>query len=417
MSNDAEAMTLKYDARQELKPRLRFPEFRDAEGWEVNALSNVADFVSERIPLEQLGVRNYVSTENILPDFSGVTTASKLPTTGSATRFKVNDILVSNIRPYLKKVWFSDKDGGASNDVIVIRAKQALSSQYLPFILKNDSFIAYVMRGAKGVKMPRGDVSLMREYPVVYPSITEQNKIAGCLTSLDDLISAHGRKLDALKSHKKGLMHQLFPCEGETLPRLRFPEFRDAAEWDVKPLEQVATYENGKAHENNISDGGRYIVVNSKFISTEGEVRKYSNDAFCMAASGDILMVLSDVPNGKAIAKCHYVEADNLYTVNQRICRIKPSGIDGKFLLHVLDRNSFLLAFDDGVKQTNLRKEDVLSCPVCFPQLPEEQKKIGDLVSSADKLISSQTQKLDALNTQKIGLMQQLFPSPEEAQA
>jgi type I restriction enzyme S subunit len=113
----------------------------------------------------------------------------------------------------------------------------------------------------------------------------------------------------------------------------------------------------------------------------------------------------------------YYVEADNLYTVNQRICRIKTSGIDGTFLLHALDINSFFLAFDDAVKQTNLRKEDVLSCPMCFPQLPEEQKKIGDLVSSTDELISSQTQKLDALNTHKKGLMQQLFPSTAEVES
>jgi type I restriction enzyme S subunit len=199
----------------ETVPRLRFPEFRDAEGWDADGLSNVADFVNERIPLEKLGVVNYVSTENILADFSGVTTASKLPTTGSATRFKVNDILVSNIRPYLKKVWFSDKDGGASNDVIVIRAKHNLSPQYLPFILKNDSFIAYAMRGAKGVKMPRGDVSLIREYPVAYPSIPEQQKLAECLTSLDELISAQAQKLNALKTHKIGLMQQLFPSPEE----------------------------------------------------------------------------------------------------------------------------------------------------------------------------------------------------------
>src|SRR5207237_2266682 len=110
-------------------------------------------------------------------------------------------------------------------------------------------------------------------------------------------------------------------------------------------------------------------------------------DACCMAEFGDVLMVLSDVPNGKAIAKCYYVETDNLYTVNQRICRIKPTEINGKFLFNVLDRNPFFLAFDDGVKQTNLRKEDVLNCPIYFPSLPEEQKKIDDFDSSVTDLI------------------------------
>jgi type I restriction enzyme S subunit len=245
------------------------------------------------------------------------------------------------------------------------------------------------------------------------PDPAEQEKIAAFLTSLDELLAAEGRKLEGLRAHKKGLMQQLFPRQGESRPRLRFPEFRKGPDWRLEHLAQVATYENGKAHENSISEDGQYIVVNSKFISSEGEVRKYSNEAFCSAHSGDILMVLSDVPNGKAIAKCYYVEADNLYTVNQRICKIKPTGCHGRFLFYVLDRNLFFLAFDDGVKQTNLRYEDVLNCPVCLPQQIEEQERIAACLSSLEVLIAAQSQKLDGLRAHKKGLMQQLFPSPE----
>jgi len=185
-------------------PKLRFPKFRGAEGWEMDHLGQAAEFVSERIQLQKVKLENYVSTENILPDFGGVVKASNLPTTGSVTRFRINDVLISNIRPYLKKVWRSDKDGGASNDVIVVRAKQAFLEQFLPFILRNDAFIDYVMKGAKGVKMPRGDVSLMRQYPIGCPSLPEQQKIAECLTTLDEVITAQSQKLDALKIHKKG---------------------------------------------------------------------------------------------------------------------------------------------------------------------------------------------------------------------
>ncbi|MBF0436024.1 MAG: restriction endonuclease subunit S [Magnetococcales bacterium] len=205
-----------FPAEGETLPKLRFPEFQDTGAWEKDELGKVADFVGERMPLEQLKLANYVSTENILPDYEGLTNASKLPSSGSVTRFTANDILISNIRPYLKKVWFSDKDGGASNDVIVIRAKDELINLYLSFILKNDSFIDYVMKGAKGVKMPRGDISLMREYPLAYPSDFEQQKIADCLSSLDELITAQTQMLETLKTHKKGLMQQLFPStEGE----------------------------------------------------------------------------------------------------------------------------------------------------------------------------------------------------------
>ncbi len=169
---------------KKLVPELRFPEFRDAEGWDTDGLGKVADFVNEKITLERVALENYVSTENIQAGYGGIDRASRLPTTGSVTRFRPTDILVSNIRPYLKKVWVADKEGGASNDVIVIRAKQRLLPQYLSTLLKNNAFIDYVMTGAKGVKMPRGDIASMKEYPTFFPAPPEQQKIADCLSSV-----------------------------------------------------------------------------------------------------------------------------------------------------------------------------------------------------------------------------------------
>jgi type I restriction enzyme, S subunit len=403
MSNKAEEMTMKQDAEPTLKPRLRFPEFRDAEGWDADGLSNVANFVSERIPLETIGVVNYVSTENILPDFSGVTTASKLPTTGSATRFRVNDILVSNIRPYLKKVWVSDKDGGASNDVIVIRAKKNLSSQYLPFILKNDSFIAYVMRGAKGVKMPRGDVSLMREYPVVYPSIPEQQKIADCLINLDELIAAHDHKLDALKAHKQGLMEQLFPREGETVPRLRFPNFQNGSDWDAQLISDVVkSVKTGKLDANAMVDNGKY-----RFYTCAKNYYKIDNYAF----DGEALLIAG---NGAYLGYIHhYIGKFNAY---QRTYVLQEFDINVIFLKYYLDRN-FPARLSSEKKDGNtpyIVLSSITDMPLLVPRDEDEQREIADCLSSLDELVSSQTQKLDALKAHKKALMQQLFPSMAE---
>jgi len=133
------------------------------------------------------------------------------------------------------------------------------------------------------------------------------------------------------------------------------------SDWEVKKLGEIADFSNGKAHENFISDDGKYIVANSKFISSEGEVIKYSDHCFCLASIGEILMVMSDVPNGKAIAKCFLVDRNEKYTVNQRICSLRAKIVDSRFLFYKLNRNPYYLTFDDGVKQTNLRKEDVLS--------------------------------------------------------
>jgi type I restriction enzyme S subunit len=195
------------------------------------------------------------------------------------------------------------------------------------------------------------------------------------------------------------------------IPELRFPEFKNDGEWVETTLNQVANYENGKAHEKEISANGKYKVVNSKFISTDGLVVKFTDSANLKANIGDILMVLSDIPNGKAIAKCFYVDKENTYTVNQRICKITPKIIDNKFLFYIQNRNRYFLTFDDGVKQTNLRKDTVLAFPFQKPQDLREQQKIASCLSSLDELIAAHRDKLGALKDHKKGLMQNLFPN------
>ena len=118
--------------------------------------------------------------------------------------------------------------------------------------------------------------------------------------------------------------------EKNLIPLLRFPKFVRDTEWICTTLRAEMDYENGVAHENDIDSLGKYIVVNSKFISTEGQIEKRSNNAHCLAEENDILMVLSDLPNGKAIAKCFYVDASNKYTVNQRICKLRSKGANSK---------------------------------------------------------------------------------------
>jgi type I restriction enzyme, S subunit len=180
-------------------------------------------------------------------------------------------------------------------------------------------------------------------------------------------------------------------------------------DWDCKKLGNLVGYKNGIAHEQSITDYGRYVVVNSKFISTDGAVRKYSNDRFRSAVRGDVLIVMSDVPNGRAIARCFFVDSDNSYTVNQRICVLHPRHIDGKLLFYKLDRNPFYLAFDDGAKQTNLRKTDVLSCPLGVPQSDSEQHAIAEALSDMDTLVGGLDRLIAKKRDLKQAAMQQLL--------
>lgn len=204
-----------FPAKNKSTPKLRFPEFQGDGAWDKKTLEDVSTFVRKKIPGNKLTLNNYVSTVNLLQEYAGIKTANKLPPTGNVTKFKKDDILISNIRPYLKKIWFSSFTGGASNDVLVIRPNVKINNKYLSFLLMTDHFIDYVMVGAKGVKMPRGDITQIKKYRLPISAPMEQQKITDCLSSLDDVIKAQNRKITALKTHKKGLMQQLFPTPDE----------------------------------------------------------------------------------------------------------------------------------------------------------------------------------------------------------
>jgi len=398
-------------------PKLRFPEFRDVGEWSADELGVVAEFVNEKIPVGRVACDRYVSTENILPDFEGIAIASKLPATGSVTQFKSNDTLVSNIRPYLRKVWHADKEGGASNDVIVIRAKRNLLPQYLSFLLKSDAFIDYVMTGAKGVKMPRGDIDSMKQYAVLYPPTGEQQKIADCLTSLDDLITLEAKKLDAIKAHKKGLMQQLFPAEGETLPKLRFPEFREAGGWKETRLDEVGSVRMCKRifKEQTSPIGeipfykiGTFGRAPDAYISREvfNDYRSNypfpKNGAVLISAAGTIGRVI------RYKGELAYFQDSNIVWLDNDGRLIADSFLF--YLYQLIDWAPSVGAIQ------RLYNDNILGAKVKYPGIPEQQL-IADCLSSLDTQIAAQSEKIEALKTHKKGLMQQLFPVLDEASA
>lgn len=179
--------------------------------------------------------------------------------------------------------------------------------------------------------------------------------------------------------------------------------------WKMLKLKDVCTFKNGKGHEQIIDEDGEFILVNSKFVSTEGEVVKRVNECYSPLYEDEIAIVMSDVPNGKAIAKCFYIEKDGKYSLNQRIGAIRATDlVSSRFLYYQLDKNQYYLRFDDGVKQTNLRKEEVLGCPIPLPPI-KEQQRISEILSLWEKAIFNYRDLILQLKTRKKGLMQKLF--------
>jgi len=226
------------------------------------------------------------------------------------------------------------------------------------------------------------------------PPIQEQEAIAEVLSDTDALIGALEKRIAKKRLIKQGAMQTLLTPKDD---------------WEDLLLPQVVNYIHGKAHEQFIDENGKYVVVNSKFISTEGAVKKYSNKNYCSAKNGDVLTVLSDLPNGKALAKCYYVNENNKYAVNQRVCIWRSVNANSLFLYYVLNRNKYFLGLDDGVTQTHILNHHIEKCPIQIPKSIEEQNRIATILSDMDNEIDALEKKLSKTKELKQGLMQQLL--------
>lgn len=290
----------------------------------------------------------------------------------------------------------------AGGDVIILSTNGNVNADCLSYSLETDFVRKQKRRLGQGHSVVHIYPSDLSTISLLLPPLPEQRAIAACLSTWDNAITKVQALLAQKELRKKWLMQQLLTG------KKRLKGF-EKTQWHLKSLDEIAEFKNGKAHENVIDENGKYIVVNSKFISTEGVIFKSSNKNLCTLNIDDIVMVMSDIPNGRALAKCFYINENDRYTLNQRICSIRAkSKTDSRFLLFILNRNSFYLTFDNGVGQTNLKKEEVLECPLLVPE-KEEQTAIAQVLQAADKEIQLLRAKAEKLKEQKKGLMQVLL--------
>ena len=214
-------------------------------------------FSTTRVSSSELNEDNYVSTENMLQDFQGIMEAKSVPEDVNVISFSCGDILISNIRPYLKKVWKATLDGGCSSDVFVLQANGNIVSDYLHYVVANDKFINFVMSGAKGVKMPRGDKNQMKTYSLSLPQIQEQHKIAKLLSLLDERIVTQNKIIDKLQSLIKGIRNDVFG-------KLRKSVGFNAMIGDVLTYEQPQSYIVGDTEYTN--KGTPVLTANKAFV-------------------------------------------------------------------------------------------------------------------------------------------------------
>lgn len=266
---------------------------------------------------------------------------------------------------------------------------------YLKEFVCSDFFTQYCDTVKTSSAIPHISPSDIRNFRIpVPPTKSEQTAIATALSDADALIASLEKLIAKKRLIKQGVMQKLLePKEG----------------WVERKLTDVVTYIHGKAHEQDIVEDGKFVVVNSKFISTEGEVIKYSNISRCTARKHDILTVLSDLPNGKALAKCYYVHENDKYAVNQRICIWRSKGANQKFLFYLLNRNKYFLSLDDGVSQTHILNKHIEACSIKIPNDLSLQEEIGTTLWDIDDELSALDHRLKKVNVIKQGMMQTLL--------
>lgn len=220
------------------------------------SIKDICDLITVKTNIKNASIENYISTENMLPNFGGVEHAEKLPSSNTVNTFIPQDVLFSNIRTYFKKVWFSRFNGTASADVLVFRAKDNCDSKFLYYIMCDPSFIEYTVLTSKGAKMPRGDKDAIFSYTVSLPSIQEQKSIASVLSSLDDKIDLLHRQNKTLESMAETLFRQWFILDSTGVsvsidqiidfnPKRTLIKSQDATYLDMAGLSTVIFRANG----------------------------------------------------------------------------------------------------------------------------------------------------------------------------
>lgn len=421
------------DAKSAVTPKLRFPEFQDKPAWETKSLALFLEEAGERVS-SKTNLPIYSSTRQGLKRqedyYDGKTLINKnnygvVPVGCFVYRHMSDDGLFK----------FNINDTGeeiaVSKEYPVFRTVNLDSRFLLSKLNYGADFENFAMSQKAGGTRTRLYFSKLSSWRTAIPSLAEQQKIAECLSTLDELIVATSQKLDALKAHKKGLMQQLFPREGETVPRLRFPEFHSSPEWAKKPFSELCEIKHGYAFESEFfSNEGDYVLLTPGNFFEEGGYRdrgpkqKYYTGEIpsdYVLREGDMLVAMTEQAAG-LLGSPLLVPESGKFLHNQRLGLVIPkpgAPWTNRFFSHVFNSIPVRKAIDASASGAKVRHTSPIKIGEVIVSVPlslTEQRRIATCLTSLDELIAAQSDRLEVLNAHKKGLMQQLFPSPADAE-
>ncbi len=379
---------------KQLVPKLRFPEFRGEEEWNKDKVINL---VSTLNPPKKLPSNLYLKE-------------GKFPIIDQAQKYicgftNDEDALISTessliifgdhtcVLKIIDKPFVQGADG-----IKILKAKKLINPNYL---------YQYLLAYPIARESYRRHFSTLQEKTICFPKIEskEQQKIAGCLSSIDESISTQTEKLNALKKHKKALMQQLFPDEGETTPKLRFPGFRGEKEWNKdKVINLVSTLNPPKKLPSNLYlKEGKFPIIDQ----AQKYICGFTNDEDALISTESSLIIFGDHTCVLKIIDKPFVQGADGIKILKAKKLINPNYLYQYLLAYPIARESYRRHFSTLQEKT-----------ICFPKIEsKEQQKIAGCLSSIDDLITAQAEKIDMLQTHKKGLMQRLFPTADKMSA
>ena len=386
--------------KKEIVPKFRFPEFqRDG-----------IDFVHGNKLFKSITNKNHNSDLPILAitQDQGAVPRDQIEYNVTVTDKSLSNYKVVEVGDFI--ISLRSFKGICSPAYIILRKREEnISELYYKYFFKTWRYIQSLNRNLEGIRDGKMiSYSQFSSVKVPYPrSFKEQQKIADCLSSIDELIDAENRKLKALEKYKKGLMQKLFPAEGKTLPEWRFPEFRGKSEWRIKPLGKICT--NYDSRRIPITEKDR-VKGEIPYIGASGVI-DYIND---FIFDEDLLCVSEDGANLVARTYPIAFSISGKTWVNNHAHVLKFSH---KYTQDIVESYLNMINLQDfltGMAQPKLNRAKLDIIPIPLPE-EEEQQKIANCLYEVDKIITEQSNKVEQLKAHKKGLMQGLFPSLEEA--
>lgn len=404
-------------------PRLRFPGFEGE--WRFENGDVLFDPISDKDHNSDLPILAITQEYGAIPrnmiDYQVVVTDKSVE---SYKVVQVGDFIIS-LRSFQGGIEYSRYQGICSPAYIILRKKRSTSYEnFYRFYFKTDKFIAMMNERLEGIRDGKMvSYSQFSELMIPSPSEREQQKIANCLNSLDDLIAAHNRKLNALNVNKEGLESILFPGNGETVPLLRFTEFHNTKEWFLSSISCIADISSGTTPfrmNDEFYNGGlipwvKTLDLNNQLItSTEECITEKAR-----ARINPVGSVLIAMYGGyKQIGRTGLLSIPAATNQAISVLVLREKMIIPVFLLAWLNAKVDLWKriASSSRKDPNITSNDIGKFPISFPSLPEQQK-IADCLSALDSLIAAETKMIESLKLHKKGLMQVLFPDPDEVGA